>query len=136
KQLLAARGVELVTFHANGTGGRAMERLAERGLFRGVLDFTTTELAGEVVGGLMSAGPTRMEVAGRLGLPQVFVPGCLDRITAGRYEETHAAWPGRVLYRHNPAFTLVRLTATEMGALGRSFAEKANRAVGPVRICV
>ena len=136
KQQLALRGAELVTFHANGAGGRAMEQLAERGLFRGVLDYTTTELAGEVVGGLMSAGETRMEVAGRLGLPQVLVPGCLDLITTGRYDETKEKWPGRTLYRHNPEFTLVRLTSEEMATLGRRFAEKANRALGPVRICV
>jgi uncharacterized protein (UPF0261 family) len=136
KQQLALRGVELVTFHANGTGGRAMEKLAEQGLFRGVLDYTTTELAGEIVGGLMSAGPARMEVAGRLGLPQVLVPGCLDLITTGRYDETKASWPGRTLYRHNPEFTLVRLTSDEMATLGRCFAEKANRAFAPVRICI
>jgi uncharacterized protein (UPF0261 family) len=136
KQQLALRGVELVTFHANGTGGRAMEQLAEQGLFRGVLDYTTTELAGEVVGGLMSAGPRRMEVAGRLGLPQVLVPGCLDLITTGRFDETQEKWPGRALYRHNPEFTLVRLTSDEMATLGRTFAEKANRAFAPVRVCV
>jgi uncharacterized protein (UPF0261 family) len=136
KQQLALRGIELVTFHANGTGGRAMEQLAEQGLFQGVLDYTTTELAGEVVGGLMSAGPMRMEVAGRLGLPQVLVPGCLDLITTGRYDETEHEWPGRTLYRHNPEFTLVRLTSDEMAVLGRRFAEKANRAFAPVRICI
>jgi uncharacterized protein (UPF0261 family) len=136
KQQLALRGVELVTFHANGTGGRAMEQLAEQGLFRAVLDYTTTELAGDIVGGLMSAGPERMEVAGRLGLPQVLVPGCLDLITTGRYDETKEGWPGRSLYRHNPEFTLVRLTSAEMTTLGRCFAEKANRALAPVRICV
>lgn len=136
KQQLAQRGVELITFHANGTGGRAMERLAEQGLFRGVLDYTTTELAGDLVGGLMGAGPTRMEVAGRLGLPQVLVPGCLDLITTGRYDETRERWPGRTLYRHNPEFTLVRLTTDEMAMLGRCFAEKANRAFAPVRVCV
>jgi uncharacterized protein (UPF0261 family) len=136
KQKLAVRGVELVTFHANGTGGRAMEQLAEQGLFQGVLDYTTTELAGDVVGGLMSAGPMRMEVAGRLGLPQVLVPGCIDLITTGRYDETEREWPGRTLYRHNPEFTLVRLTGDEMATLGRRFAEKANRALAPVRICI
>jgi uncharacterized protein (UPF0261 family) len=136
KQQLALHGAELVTFHANGTGGRAMEQLAEQGLFRAVLDYTTTELAGEIVGGMMSAGPERMEVAGRLGLPQVLVPGCLDLITTGRYDETKEDWPGRTLYRHNPEFTLVRLTSDEMATLGRCFAEKANRALAPVRICV
>jgi uncharacterized protein (UPF0261 family) len=136
KDELAARGFELVTFHANGTGGRAMEKLAAENHFCAVLDYTTTELGGEVVGGLMSSGPERMEVAGRLGLPQVLVPGCLDLITTGGFEETERSWPGRPLYRHNPAFTLVRLNALEMTTLGRTFAEKANRAVGPVRICI
>jgi uncharacterized protein (UPF0261 family) len=136
KERLAATGVELVAFHANGTGGRAMEELAERGLFRGVLDYTTTELGGHLVGGLMDAGATRMEAAGRLGLPQVLVPGCLDLITTGTYHETLLEWPGRALYRHNPAFTLVRLTRDEMAQLGRLFAAKANAARGPTHVCV
>jgi uncharacterized protein (UPF0261 family) len=136
KERLADADVELVTFHANGTGGRAMEQLTEERLFRGVLDYTTTELAGEAVGGLMSAGPRRMETAGRLGIPQVLVPGCIDLITTGRYEETQREWPGRRLYRHNPAFTLVRMNADEMEELGRLFAEKANKAAGPTEVCV
>src|ERR1700730_1795261 len=119
KQRFVRADVELVTFHANGTGGRAMEELAERRLFSGVLDYTTTELAGEVVGGLMSAGPQRMEAVGRLGVPPAREPGGLDLITTGPYEETVRDWPGRPLYRHNPAFTLVRLNADEMAELGR-----------------
>ena len=136
KERLARTGVELVTFHANGTGGRAMEELIGEGMFSAVLDYTTTELSGELVGGLMSAGPDRMEAAGRLSLPQVLVPGCLDLITTGTFEETTIAWPGRTLYRHNPAFTLVRLKAEEMAELGCAFAEKANQALGPTHICV
>jgi uncharacterized protein (UPF0261 family) len=136
KERLAAAGVELVAFHANGAGGRAMEELAEAGLFRGVLDYTITELGGHAVGGLMDAGATRLETAGRLGLPQLIVPGCLDLITTGGYDETVRDWPGRILYRHNPAFTLVRLTLDEMAELGRLLAAKANAAHGPVHICV
>jgi uncharacterized protein (UPF0261 family) len=136
KQRLAPSGIELVAFHANGVGGRAMEELAERGFFAGVLDFTTTELGGHFVGGLMDPGANRMEVAGRLGLPQVLVPGCLDLITTGTYDETQRDWPGRPLYRHNPVLTLVRLTRDEMAELGRKFAEKANTAKGPTHICI
>jgi uncharacterized protein (UPF0261 family) len=136
KERLAVAGVELVTFHANGVGGRAMEQLADQGLFRGIIDYTTTELGGHAVGGLMDAGAARMDVAGRLGLPQVLVPGCLDLITTGGYDETVLRWPGRRLYRHNSAFTLVRLSADEMAALGRTFAAKANAATGPTSICV
>ena len=136
KDRLARSDIELVTFHANGTGGRAMEDLINEGMFSAVLDYTTTELAGELVGGLMSAGSDRMEAAGKLAIPQLLVPGCLDLITTGRYEETRAEWPGRKLYRHNPAFTLVRVNADEMAELGRVFGEKANQAVGPTHIFV
>jgi uncharacterized protein (UPF0261 family) len=127
---------ELVAFHANGTGGRAMEELMSSGTFTAVLDFTTTELAGHIVGGLMDPGPSRMERAGQLGLPQVLVPGCLDFITCGRLDEAKAQFPNRVYYPHNPELTLVRLTAEEMGELGRVFADKANSATGPTLICV
>jgi uncharacterized protein (UPF0261 family) len=136
KERLARDDVELVTFHANGIGGLAMEELVERRMFEAVLDFTTTELCGELVGGLMSAGPRRMEAAGSSGIPQVLVPGCVDFITTGPYDITEHEWPGRRLYRHNPAFTLVRLTAAEMAEVGRTFAEKANKAQGPTHICV
>jgi uncharacterized protein (UPF0261 family) len=101
-----------------------------------VLDFTTTELASTEVGGLMDAGPERMEVAGKVGVPQVLVPGCLDLITVGPFEEAAARFPGRKLYRHNPQFTLVRLVPEEMERLGRVFARKASAAVGPTAICI
>jgi uncharacterized protein (UPF0261 family) len=77
-----------------------------------------------------------MEVAGQLGLPQVLVPGCLDLITAGPYEETALEWPGRPLYRHNASLTLVRLSQTEMATLGRTFAAKANVSLGATAVCV
>ena len=127
---------EVVAFHANGSGGRAMEGLIQDGAFSAVLDFTTTELGGHLVGGLMDSGPTRMEVAGQLGLPQILVPGCLDFITCGRLEETKREFPNRTYYRHNPELTLVRLTESEMGELGRVFAEKANSTKGQTVICV
>ncbi len=136
RELLLARGYELVTFHANGVGGRAMEDFVRAGAFAGVLDYTTTELGGAEVGGLMDPGPERMEVAGQLGVPQVLVPGCLDLITVGPYEQAAEEFPGRALYRHNPQFTLVRLTPDEMEHLGRVFARKANLAAGPTAVCV
>lgn len=133
---LAADGFELITFHANGVGGRAMEDLIEDGMFAGVLDYTTTELGAEEVGGLMNAGEKRMETAGRLGIPQVLVPGCLDMITVGSYEQAVQDYPGRTLYRHNPALTLVRLNDEEMAGLGARFADRANRAIGPVSVWI
>jgi uncharacterized protein (UPF0261 family) len=133
---LEAAGYDVVAFHANGAGGRAMEDLVSAHNFDAVLDYTTTELGFHVVGGLMDPGPTRMEAAGRVGIPQVLVPGCVDFITAGRYEETERAFPDRRLYRHNPELTLVRLTAAEMRRMGEVFALKASAAEGPVAVCI
>ena len=119
KEALERAGYDLVVFHANGAGGRAMEDLVRASHFDAVLDFTTTELCFQELGGLMDAGPTRMEAAGQMGLPQVLVPGCIDFITTGRYEDAEREFPGRRLYRHNPELTLVRLGATRCGASAR-----------------
>jgi uncharacterized protein (UPF0261 family) len=133
---LEAAGYDVVAFHANGAGGRAMEDLVSAQHFAAVLDYTTTELGFHLVGGLMDPGPTRMEAAGRAGIPQVLVPGCVDFVTTGRYDEAERAFPGRRLYRHNPELTLVRLDAAEMRRMGEVFALKASAAEGPVAICV
>jgi uncharacterized protein (UPF0261 family) len=133
---LAAQGLESVIFHSNGVGGPAMEELAAEGLFVGVIDFTTDELADELVGGFHAAGPDRLRAIGRLGLPQVVVPGCIDFSVHGRPEAIPAALQGRPLYTHNPEFTLVRTRPEEMATLGRVFAERLNEATGPVAIMV
>lgn len=133
---LAAAGWTVVTFHANGVGGRALEDFVASGKAAGVLDYTTTELAATVVGGLMDAGEGRMETAGRNGVPQVLVPGCADFITCGPWSEAEEEFPNRVMFRHNPELTLVRLLPDEMARLGSLFARKANVAVGPTSILV
>lgn len=133
---LEETGFSCVAFHANGVGGRALEDFVASGRAAGVLDFTTTELSAHVVGGLMDSGPTRMEAAGRRGVPQVLVPGCVDFITAGRWEAAEREFPGRRMYNHNPELTLVRLNIDEMRVLGQIFAAKANRATGPTVVCV
>ena len=78
--VLEAQGYELLVFHATGTGGQTMEGLIEAGQISGVLDVTTTEWADELVGGVMSAGPHRLEAAARTGTPAVIAPGCLDMV--------------------------------------------------------
>lgn len=133
---LEEAGYTPVIFHANGVGGRALEDLVGSGHAEAVLDFTTTELAADLVGGLMVAGPERMEGAGRKGVPQVLVPGCVDFITCGTWEASETEFPGRTMFRHNPELTLVRLTAEEMAELGTIFARKANAASGPTAILV
>lgn len=133
---LAAHGLDTVVFHSNGVGGPAMEELAAQGLFVGVIDFTTDELADELVGGFHVAGPERLRRIGELGLPQVVVPGCIDFTVHGRPEEVPARLQGRPLYTHNPEFTLVRTLHDEMAELGRIFAERLNVATGPVEVMV
>ncbi len=136
KEALERAGYDVVAFHANGAGGRAMEDLVLARHFDAVLDYTTTELCFQELGGLMDAGPTRMEAAGQVGVPQVLVPGCIDFITTGRYEDAEREFRGRSLYRHNPELTLVRLTAREMRNVGEVFARKASASRGPVAVCV
>lgn len=133
---LEAAGYTSVIFHANGVGGRALEDFVGTGRADAVLDFTTTELGAAVLGGMMNAGPDRMETAGRKGVPQVLVPGCIDFITAGTLAATEAEFPGRTMFRHNPELTLVRLNAAEMAEMGSIFARKASAATGPTAILV
>ena len=132
KELLEGRGYELLVFHATGTGGQAMERLVVDGFVKGVLDITTTELADELVGGVLTAGPHRLEAAGRIGVPQIVSVGALDMVNFGAPETVPPKFAGRLFYPHNPAVTLMRTTAEENRELGEMLARKLNQAKGPV----
>lgn len=136
RRSLEGSGFNVVAYHANGVGGRSMEEMIDAGEFVAVIDMTTTELAGAEFGGLMDPGPHRMEAAGRKGIPQVLVPGCLDFITVGRLEEAKGEFPDHVLFAHNPELTLVRMKTNQMVRLGEIFASKANSATGPTTVCV
>lgn len=134
KERLAEAGLEAIIFHSNGVGGPAMEELAEQGLFVGVIDMTTDELADELVGGFHNGGPERLRTVGRLGLPQIVVPGCIDFTVHGAPDEVPDKLRGRPFYTHNPVFTLVRTIKPEMAELGHRFAARLNQATGPVKI--
>lgn len=129
-------GYEVVVFHANGSGGRAMEGLMRDGFFSGVLDLTTTELADELVGGLLSAGKHRLETAGEQGIPQVVSLGAMDMVNFGPLDTIPAKFKGRTLYKHNPNVTLMRTSKRECEQLGRIVGEKLNQAKGPVTVFV
>jgi uncharacterized protein (UPF0261 family) len=133
---LEKRGYEVLVFHATGTGGRAMEGLVESGFVRGVLDITTTELADELVGGVFSAGPTRLEIAGRLGIPQVVSLGALDMVNFGSKDAVPAQFKDRTLHVHNASVTLMRTTPDECATLGRQIANKLSSAKGRVALYV
>ena len=128
-------GYEVLVFHATGAGGRALEALAEARLLAGVLDMTTTELADDLVGGVLSAGPARLTAAGAAGLPQVIAPGALDMVNFGPRETVPGQFAGhRLLYVHNPTVTLMRTTAEEMAELGARVGRKAAGATGPTEV--
>jgi len=131
RKRLEAAGAEVLVFHATGTGGAAMEGLIRDGQITGVLDLTTTELADELVGGILSAGPDRLEAAGRRGIPQVVSLGALDMVNFGPRETVPERFQGRTFYQHNPAVTLMRTNPEENQALGERIAEVLSRARGP-----
>jgi uncharacterized protein (UPF0261 family) len=136
RSLLEQRGYEVAVFSANGTGGRTMESLMEQGVVNAVLDVTTTELADELVGGILSAGPERLETAGRLGLPQVVSLGALDMVNFGPAETVPERFEGRKLYRHSDSVTLMRTTPEECAEVGRVIARRLSGARGPCSVLV
>jgi uncharacterized protein (UPF0261 family) len=125
-EVLEAAGYEVLTFHATGTGGRTMESLMASGMVAGVLDITTTEIADELCGGVLSAGPTRLEAAGRARLPAIVVPGCVDMVNFGPRESLPPEVEGRLLYQHNEQVTLMRTTPEENRRIAAFIAEKLN----------
>lgn len=136
RKALTELGYEVLVFHATGTGGRAMEKLVESGMLAGVCDLTTTELADDLVGGVLSAGPDRLEIAGAKGIPQVVSLGALDMVNFGPMDTVPPKFAGRNLYVHNPTVTLMRTTAEEMAELGRRIATKLAAATGPTQLFI
>lgn len=134
KEHMEASGFEVLVFHATGTGGQAMESLVEGGFLKGVLDITTTEWADELAGGVLSAGPQRLEAAGRRGIPQVVSVGALDMVNFGPPETVPPQYKDRLFYQHNPTVTLMRTTVEECRQLGEIIAAKLNAANGPVAL--
>ncbi|WP_110956170.1 Tm-1-like ATP-binding domain-containing protein [Anaerosinus massiliensis] len=130
REYLEKRGYEVLIFHATGVGGRSMENLIRAGFIEGVLDLTTTEWCDEIVGGVLSAGPDRLEAAGRCGIPQVVSVGALDMVNFGRFESVPLKFKDRNLYKHNPTVTLMRTSIEENKMIGKKIAEKLNKASG------
>jgi uncharacterized protein (UPF0261 family) len=136
RELLERAGYEVLVFAAVGTGGRTMESLIESGMIAGVLDITTTEWADELVGGVLSAGPHRLEAAARCGVPAIVTPGCLDMVNFGSPESVPVKFQGRRIYAHNPQVTLMRTTPEECVELGRILSDKLNASRGPVTVLI
>jgi uncharacterized protein (UPF0261 family) len=136
RAIMEKAGYEVLVFHATGTGGRTMEALVADGYITGVLDITTTEWADEVCGGVLSAGPRRLEAAANGGVPQVVVPGCIDMCNFWARDTVPERYSGRIFYEWNPNVTLMRTTPDENQRMGEIFAEKLNQARGPVSVLI
>src|SRR6187401_1759148 len=136
RQVLEEAGYEVLVFHATGNGGQAMESLIRDGLIAGVLDITTTELADELVGGVLTAGKDRLTAAALRAVPQVISLGALDMVNFGPPETVPEKFRDRRFYQHNPTVTLMRTTPDENDALGKEIAHKASAARGPTAILV
>jgi uncharacterized protein (UPF0261 family) len=127
---------DCLVFHATGTGGQTMEKLADSGLLAGVLDITTTEVADEIVGGVLTAGPSRMDVFARVAIPYVGSCGALDMVNFWARPTVPPQFANRTLHVHNPNVTLMRTTADEAARIGRFIVDKLNRMEGPVRFLI
>lgn len=136
RKTLTELGYEVLVFHATGAGGRAMEKLIESGLLAGVCDLTTTELADDLVGGVLSAGPERLEMAGRMGTPQVVSLGALDMVNFGPKDTVSSKFDGRTFVVHNPTVTLMRTSRSETEELGRRIGTKLAAATGPSELFI
>ena len=124
---------DCLVFHATGTGGQSMEKLADSGMLAGVIDVTTTEVCDLIVGGVMSAGPGRLDAIARTRIPYVGSVGALDMVNFYAIETVPSAFRDRNLYRHNPQVTLLRTSSDECREIGRWIANKLNACEGPLR---
>ena len=131
RESLERRGYDCLVFHATGTGGRAMEGLVKAGMIRGILDITTTEVADEVVGGIMPAGPARFDALVESGLPLVLSTGAMDMVNFGGLETVPVQFRQRNLHVHNAQVTLMRTSVEENIQMAKWMAAKLNRATTP-----
>jgi uncharacterized protein (UPF0261 family) len=127
---------DCLVFHATGTGGRAMEKLADSGTLDGFVDVTTTEICDLLFGGVLSAGPDRLGAARRTRLPYVGSVGALDMINFGAMATVPERYRARNVYAHNPQVTLIRTTPAECREIGAWIAERLNLCEGPVRFLI
>ena len=135
-ELLKSKGYEVMAFHATGVGGATMESLIREGVFDAVLDVTTTELADELCGGILSAGPDRLTAATEMGIPQIVVPGCLDMVNFAQMDTLPEQYKKRQLYSWAPDVTLMRTNLVENGILGKQLVDKLIGAKAPVEILI
>ncbi len=136
RDVLDSRGYEVIAFHCNGIGAKAMEELAEAGLLAGILDISPHDITDYLFGGIFPAYRNRMETTCRLGIPQVVVPGTTDFILYAGIDTVPPEMLKRKHVIHNPIHTHVRANHEEMAAVGRFIAERLVRSTGPAEVII
>jgi uncharacterized protein (UPF0261 family) len=133
RQHLEQKGYEVIIFHAQGTGDKAMEELIDKGRFHALIDVVPRRLSEQLLGGMMSAGENGFGAAGRRGIPQVIAPGGLNLFGAWAHQ---TQYNDRKTYAMDDLRRLVRLNEEEMAMIGRAMAEKLNEATAPVKVLI
>ncbi|MFW5398577.1 Tm-1-like ATP-binding domain-containing protein [Yersinia sp. 1252 StPb PI] len=127
---------DCLVFHATGSGGKAMEKLAESGLLAGALDLTTTEVCDLLFDGVLACGPERFDAIAHSNIPYVGSCGALDMVNFGSPATIPAKYTDRLFYKHNAQVTLMRTTEQENIQMARWIGEKLNRCQGEVRFLI
>ncbi|TKB47568.1 MAG: UPF0261 family protein, partial [Mesorhizobium sp.] len=127
---------DCMVFHATGTGGRTLEKLADSGLLSGVIDITTTEVCDLLFGGVLPATEDRFGAIARTGLPYVGSVGALDMVNFWAPPTIPERYRGRLFYEHNPNVTLMRTTADESRTIGEWIGTRLSLCQGPVRFLI
>ncbi|MBI5444264.1 MAG: Tm-1-like ATP-binding domain-containing protein [Deltaproteobacteria bacterium] len=136
KSRLEARGYEVVIFHSNGMGGKAMEEMIAQGLISAVFDLSTNEVVDHLYQGWSDSGPTRMEEAGRRGIPQLIAPGNIDHIIYSSPEKIPERFRKQHVHVHAQGINVLRTKKNEMIEVARCMADKINRASGEAAVLV
>lgn len=136
REALNLKGYEVLVFHSTGAGGKTMEKLIDQGVVQGALDITTTEWADTLCGGVFDASSERLDAPGKVGIPHLIAPGCIDMVNFGNPDTIPSKYKDRIFYNWNPQVTLMRTTEKENRKLGEIFAEKANASKGKVAFII
>ena len=134
KPALEARGYELAVFHTTGMGGRAFEELAAQGFFAAVMDFSLQELVNDMGGSCVTSGPTRLQGAGRAGVPQIVAPGATDMVDFPAWGPPPARWAGRPVHAHNRLIASVCIEPAMRREVAREIGQRLAKATGPVTL--
>jgi uncharacterized protein (UPF0261 family) len=137
EDLLSEKGYHVYPFHANGVSDRAMDRLIAQGFFDGVIEIVPAGLIEARFRGNRAADMERLDAAGARGIPQVWAPCCLNLTGAGltRTNREKYTASGRVL-NIDEMRAMARFPKDELLIGAKLYAEKINKAKGPLKIVV